>query len=100
VRYEPSAAPMRAKLRNVRDLKQAMMFNRLNVRELSELTGSLRHRSTIGHLHSGTRSTCDVFLARRIEDILRLAPGSVFQPLVSTVNSEATHPSPRKKTAA
>lgn len=95
----PSTAPMRAKLRSQRDLRQAMMFNRLNVRELSELCGSLRHRSTVGHLHSGTRDTCDVFLARRIEDVLRMHPGSLFMPVGCSDSFVATTSS-RKKAAA
>lgn len=99
VTINPSAAPMRARLRSQRDLRQAMMFNRLNVRELSELCGSLRHRSTIGHLHSGTRATCDVFLARRIEDTLRMPPGSLFMPLGCSDNRVATTTN-RKKVAA
>lgn len=77
----PSAAPARARLRDVRDLQDHMDFHGLNVRELSELCGSLRHRSTIGHLHSGARSTCSIHLAKRIEKILRQPPGALFTPV-------------------
>jgi len=97
VTINPSAAPMRVKLRDVEDLRQAMQFNDLNVRELSELCGSLRHRSTIGHLHSGTRDTCSWPLGKRIEKVLRVAPGSLFRPTLTSVRSDAPT---RKKVAA
>ena len=96
---QPSAAPMRVKVRDVEDFRQAMDFNDLNVRELSELCGSLRHRSTIGHLHSGTRTTCSYVLAKRIEKVLRVAPGSLFRPALSTVTYDIAIPT-RKKAAA
>jgi hypothetical protein len=95
----PSAAPMRVRLRNTRHLRDAMHFARVNVRELAEMCGSIRHRSTIGHLHSGTRSTCSVALGRRIEERLRLYPGSLFDPVVTTVNPVVTTTPPRKKAA-
>lgn len=98
-----SLAPMRAKLRERRDLTQAMYFHRLNVRELAELCGSRRHQSTISHLHSGARDTCDVYLARRIEEVLRLAPGSLFTPVSRSDNLVAapfpTTPRRRKQMA-
>lgn len=90
---------MRVKLRDLEDFRQAMWFNDLNVRELSELCGSLRHRSTIGHLHSGTRATCSVILGKRIEKVLRVAPGSLFRPSLSTVKSDAPTTMIRKKAA-
>lgn len=94
----PTTQPLRAKLRSRRDLQQAMYFNRLNVRELSQLCGSLRHRSTIGHLHSGARDTCDVFLARRIEETLRMHPGSLFVLQGCSDNPASTPcPTTRKK---
>ena len=97
----PSAAPMRARLRDVRDLQEAMRFARLNVRELSELCGSLRHRSSIGHLHSGTRNTCSIVLAGRIEKILRVHPGALFTPVPRSDTVVITSPTTtRKKVAA
>lgn len=56
-----------AKLKDPRLLHDAMRFSRLNIRELSEACGNMRHRSTIGHLHSGQRTTCSTGLAGRIE---------------------------------
>lgn len=96
----PTEQPMRAKLRSRRDLQQAMFFNRLNVRELSELCGSLRHRSTVGHLHSGARSTCSVFLARRIEEVLRMPPGSLFMPVGCSDRYDAPIPNPKRRKKA
>lgn len=61
-----------------------MTYNRVNIRELSDACGSQRHRSTIGHLHSGARTTCSAHLARRIEESLRLYPGALFELRVST----------------
>lgn len=95
-----SAAPMRVKLRSTRDLRDAMFFARVNVRELSEMCGSLRHRSTIGHLHSGTRNTCSVALGRRIEERLRLHPGALFEPVLTTVQMVTPVHTTRKKVAA
>lgn len=97
----PSTPAMRVRLKNTRDLRDAMFFARVNVRELSEMCGSLRHRSTIGHLHSGTRTTCSVALGRRIEERLRLHPGALFEPVLTTVQMVTTSPAPsRKKVAA
>jgi hypothetical protein len=99
----PSNKPMRAKLRNQRDLRDAMHFSRLNVRQLAELCGvdhrgNARHRSTISHLHAGVRDTCDVFLARRIEEALRMHPGSLFMPV--GCSSHVAPTTPRKQVAA
>lgn len=71
-----------------------MFFHRLNVRQLAELCGTdyrgrPRHLSTISHLHSGVRDTCSVILARRIEEALRMHPGALFMPVVSTVKDDA-----------
>lgn len=78
-RRTPGAPPrVIARLRDPRLLQDAMRFGRLNIRELSEACGNMRHRSTIGHLHSGARSDCSTALAGRIEFVLRLPPGSLF----------------------
>lgn len=95
----PSSAPMRVRLRSSRDLRDAMFFARVNVRELAEMCGSVRHRSSISHLHSGTRNTCSVVLGRRIEERLRLHPGALFEPVVSNVSLVATAAPSRKKAA-
>lgn len=96
----PSAAPMRVKLRDRRDLREAMFFARLNVRQLADIVGP-RHRSTIGHLHSGARDTCPVFLGRRLEEVLRMHPGSLFVPVGRSANVVTTTAAPttRKKAA-
>lgn len=96
----PTTAPARARLRDVRDLQDHMDFHGLNVRELSELCGSLRHRSTIGHLHSGARNTCTIALAKRIERILRQPPGALFTPMPRSDKLGITPPPTRKRVAA
>lgn len=79
-----TASRTRARLRNRRDFLDAMTFNRLNVRELAELCGRSTHQHTISHLRSGTRNTCSVHLARRIEEVLRERPGALFELSVSS----------------
>lgn len=79
-----------ARIRSARALQDALAFNRLNIRELSEACGNMRYRSTIGHLHSGRRVTCSPHLAGRIEQVLRLPPHSLFElRVVSTVNMDS-----------
>lgn len=95
----PSQAPMRARLRDRRDLNDALRFYRLSTRELSELCGSLRHMSTISHLRSGQRNTCSVHLARRIEEILRQHAGALFTPLVTSDKVAITPPTVTRKRA-
>ena len=93
---------MRARLRDLRDFQDLLRFNRLTVRELSEMCGSLRHRSTISHLRSGARDTCSIALAGRIERILRQHPGALFTPVVGS-DMVVTTPAPttrRKRVAA
>lgn len=66
-----------------------MHFNRLNVREMAQACGNPRYRSTIGHLHSGARRTCSPHLARRIEEVLRMHAGALFElTVVSTANTD------------
>lgn len=100
MKLTPVNAPMRAKLRDVRDLQEAMRFARLNVRELAELCGDERHRSTIGHLHAGTRNTCSIVLAGRIERQLRVHAGSLFTPVPRSVIVATTAHAPSRKKAA
>lgn len=81
-----------------------MHFARLNVRQLAELCGTdyrgrARHLSTISHLHSGVRDTCDVYLARRVEEALRVHPGALFMPVVTSDRFDMTQPPKRKKKA-
>lgn len=42
-------------------------------------------RSTIGHLRSGKRHTCEPATAKAIEKALNAPPGSLFVPQVSRV---------------
>lgn len=98
----PQIAPraLRARLRDDNyDLRAAMQFMGLNVRELAEVVGE-RHRSTIGHLHSGVRNTCSAVLARRIEKALRVHPGSLFMAMPGSGNvADTATPTTRKKAA-
>jgi hypothetical protein len=59
----PALPRLEVRLRNPQALRDAMQFSRMNVRELSLACGSVRHRSTIGHLHSGRRNSCSPALA-------------------------------------
>lgn len=77
-----------ARLRSQQALRDAIDFNRLNIRELSDACGKPSYRSTIGHLHSGSRTTCSPHLARRIEEALRLYPGALFELQVSTGSAD------------
>lgn len=56
-----------------------MNFHRMNVREMAQACGNPRYRSTIGHLHSGARTSCSPHLARRIEEVLRTHAGALFE---------------------
>lgn len=86
-----------ARLRDPALLRDAMEYNGLNIRELSERCGSLRHRGTIGHLHSGARSTCPWPLAGRIERVLRMPTHSLFSLQVTTRDVDNTE---RRRPAA
>lgn len=77
---------LEVKLRSRQALKDAMTFNRVTIRDLSLACGNMRYRSTIGHLHSGARTTCSPHLARRIEESLRLYPNALFELRVTTDN--------------
>lgn len=59
-----------------------------SVRSLAEAVGGPQLRSTIGHLRSGKRPTCDPELAKRIEKALDAPRDSLFVPLVSRVSRE------------
>ena len=87
-----TSAPPRivARLKDPRLLHDAMRFSRLNIRELSEACGNMRHRSTIGHLHSGQRTTCSTALAGRIEYVLRLPPHALFELRVASTDHTDT----------
>lgn len=74
------------KLISSQALAQYMKHRGFTVRSLAELVGA--NRSTIGHLRSGKRSTCDPAIARRIERFLDAPAGSLFVPSVSRVARE------------
>lgn len=67
---------------------QYMKHRGFTVRSLAASLGDPRLRSTIGHLRSGKRPTCDPELARRIERVLDAPKDSLFVPLVSRVARE------------
>lgn len=77
---KPHPAPpgLIARLKSERALHEAMRYAHYNVRTLAAACGNPRHRSTIGHLHAGTRSTCSVHLAGRIEEACHTFPGALF----------------------
>lgn len=77
---------IRARLKSLEGLHDAMHFSNVNVRELAELCGSMRHRATIGHLHSGQRDTCSWPLAQKITKQLRMPPHSLFVLEISNPN--------------
>lgn len=62
-----------------------MKHRGFTVRTLADAVGGPQLRSTIGHLRSGKRATCDPALARRIEKALDAPRDSLFVPLVSRV---------------
>jgi hypothetical protein len=82
----PALPRLEVRLRNPQALRDAMQFSRMNVRELSVACGSVRHRSTIGHLHSGRRNSCSPALAARIEFVLRLPAHSLFDLRMTTTH--------------
>lgn len=71
---------------------QYMKHRGFTVRSLAQALGDDRYRSTIGHLRSGKRPTCDPALAKRIEKVLDAPLGSLFIPSVSHVSREVGRP--------
>lgn len=69
-------------------LASYMKTRDFTVRSLADAVGGAHLRSTIGHLRSGKRSTCDRDLALRIERVLNAPRGSLFIPSVSRVARE------------
>lgn len=57
-----------------------------SVRELAQRAGV--SRATIGHLHSGQRTTCSPTTARAIEDALGAPPGLLFTAEVISVQRD------------
>lgn len=67
-----------------------MSFNRMKIADLAVACGSPRHKSSIGHLHSGARNNCSVHLARKIEEALRLYPNALFELRMTDVKPGTT----------
>lgn len=65
-----------------------MKHRGFTVRSLADALGNPALRSTIGHLRSGKRRTCDPDLAKRLERVLDAPAGSLFVPSVSHVSRE------------
>lgn len=76
------------RLKSPQMLRQYMAYKRVNIRELARAAGVAR--ATVGHLHSGARSTCSPKTARAIEEALQAPPGLMFDPIASNVARE-TH---------
>lgn len=74
------------RLRSPEMLRQYMEFKRMKVRDLA-LSAKVS-RATIGHLHSGSRSTTRPETARAIEEALGCPPGLLFEARASNVARE------------
>lgn len=83
----PQPARLEARLRSPQALHDAMEFAGMTIRELAAACGNPRHRSSIGHLSSGSRNRCSVHLAGRIERVLRLPRYSLFDLRVTTTHN-------------
>jgi hypothetical protein len=79
-----------ARLRSPQALHDAMEFAGMTIRELAAACGNPRHRSSIGHLSSGSRSHCSVHLAGRMERVLRVPRYSLFDLRVTTTDNVVT----------
>lgn len=86
----PAVPRLEVRLRSAQALRDAMVFNRLNIRELSLACGKQSYRSTIGHLHSGASDRCSPHLASRIELVLRLPAHSLFDLSISSTGDVDT----------
>lgn len=95
----PARPRLEVRLRDPQLLRDAMDFSRLTVRGLSEACGSIRHRSTIGHLLSGARTSCSPALAARIERVLRVPAHNLFQLNVSTPTEDTGQKSTMRRAA-
>ena len=74
------------RLKDRRMLHQYMEYKRMKIRELAKAAGV--SRATIGHLHSGKRSTCSPTTARRVEEALGAPAGLLFVATSSIVQRE------------
>jgi transcriptional regulator with XRE-family HTH domain len=74
------------RLKSPEMLRQYMEYKHLRIRELAKAAGV--SRATIGHLHSGERSTARPATARAIEGALGCPPGLLFEAISSKVSRE------------
>lgn len=74
------------RLKSPQMLKQYMEYKRFNIRTLAK-AANISH-STVGHLHSGARSTCSARSAAAIEEALQAPPGLLFDPVASNLSRE------------
>lgn len=75
------------RLKSPEMLRQYMEFKRMKVRDLA--SAAKISRATVGHLHSGARSTAKPETARAIEEALGCPPGLLFEARSSKVQREA-----------
>lgn len=68
------------KLISRRALRDYMAFRNVSIGNLADRVGVAK--ATVGHLHSGYRTTVKADTARRIEEELNAPPGSLFVPKV------------------
>jgi len=74
------------KLISRRVLVDYMSHRQMTVRELAKIAKV--SPSTVGHLRSGKRGTCQPATARRIEEALNAPSGSLFVAQVSRLSQE------------
>lgn len=74
------------RLKDRRMLHQYMEYRRVKIRDLAH--AAQVSRATIGHLHSGARSSCSPKTARAIEEALGAPPGLLFVAQSSSVSRE------------
>lgn len=84
------------KLRSTRALRDAMKYHRYSIRALAdEVSRDLRRQrergvshQSLGHLLTGYQKTVRPEVARAIEEILKVAPGALFDSRVSNLSRE------------
>lgn len=68
-------------------LDSYMRFRGLSNEALARKCGSIKRRSTISHLRSGSRKTCGPEIARAIEKALECPANSLFLAEVPTASN-------------
>lgn len=74
------------KLKSTQMLREFMDYKDMNVRDLATAAGV--SRATIGHLHSGARSTCRPETAKAIAKALAAPRDLLFEARSSNVSRE------------